>query len=65
MNTPTFDLVEIVKVIQRNAKLIFGITILTALIGAVAYKIKDKEYQADAEVYMLNPLCLLYTSRCV
>jgi hypothetical protein len=56
MNTPTFDLVEIVKVIQRNATLILGITITTALIGAVAYKIKDKEYQADAEVYMLNPL---------
>lgn len=56
MNTPTFDLVEIVKVIQRNAKMIFGLTIITAVIGAVAYKIKDKEYKANAEVYMLNPL---------
>lgn len=56
MNTPTFDLVEIVQVIQRNAKAIFGITFLATIIGAVAYKIKDKEYKANAEVYMLNPL---------
>ena len=56
MNTPTFDLVEIVKVIQRNLKLIVGITILTALIGAISFKIKDREYKATAEVYMLNPL---------
>ncbi|MFA6151629.1 MAG: Wzz/FepE/Etk N-terminal domain-containing protein [Chitinophagaceae bacterium] len=56
MNTPTFDLVEIIKVIQRNAKLILGITFVTALIGAVAYKVKDKEYKAKGEVYMLNPL---------
>lgn len=56
MNTPTFDLVEIVKVIQRNIKLILAITFATALIGAVSYKLKDKEYKASAEVYMLNPL---------
>lgn len=56
MNTPTFDLVEIVKIIQRNLKVILGVTILTAVIGAIAYKIKDKEYKAKAEVYMLNPL---------
>lgn len=56
MNTPTFDLVEIVKVIQRNAKVILGITFITAMVGAIAYKMKDKEYKANAEVYMLNPL---------
>lgn len=56
MNTPTFDLVEIVKVIQRNLKLIIGITFATALIGGIAYKLKKKEYKANAEVYMLNPL---------
>lgn len=56
MNTPTFDLVEIVKIIHRNLKLILGITFATALIGAIAYKLKDKEYTANAEVYMLNPL---------
>lgn len=56
MNTPTFDLVEIVKVIQRNLKLIIGITAITAIIGAIVYKVKDKEYKASGEVYMLNPL---------
>lgn len=56
MNTPTFDLVEIVQVIKRNAKMIFGITLAATIISAVAYKVKDKEYKAKAEVYMLNPL---------
>ena len=56
MNTPTFDLVEIIKVIQRNLKMILGITFLATAIGAISYKMKDKEYKAKAEAYMLNPL---------
>lgn len=56
MDTPTFDLVEIVKVVQRNFKLILGITFVTALLGGITYKMKHKVYKANAEVYMLNPL---------
>jgi hypothetical protein len=56
MNTPTFDLVEIVKVVQRNLKLILAVTIAAALIGGIGNKLKDKEYQAEGEVYLLNPL---------
>jgi hypothetical protein len=56
MNTPTFDLVEIIKVIQRNVKMILGITLAATIIGAVAFKLKDKKYKAKSEVYMLNPL---------
>ncbi|MGC4057868.1 MAG: Wzz/FepE/Etk N-terminal domain-containing protein [Chitinophagaceae bacterium] len=56
MNTPTFDLVEIVKVVQRNFKAIAGITIAATLLGAVSHLIKDKEYTANAETYMLNPM---------
>lgn len=54
--TPTFDLVEIVKVVQRNVRAIAGITVLVAVIGAVGYLVKDKEYTANAETYMLNPM---------
>lgn len=56
MNTPTFDLVEIVKVVQRNLKLILAVTVAAALIGGIGNKLKDKEYQAESEVYLLNPL---------
>lgn len=56
MKTPTFDLVEIIKVIQRNIKMILGISISVAIIGAIAYKLKAKSYKAETEVYMTNPL---------
>ncbi|MDI9320885.1 MAG: hypothetical protein QM530_10515 [Phycisphaerales bacterium] len=56
MNKPTFDLVEIIKIIQRNLKMILGITFLATAIGAIGYNLKDKEYEAKAEAYMLNPL---------
>jgi len=56
MNTPTFDLVDIVKVVQRNLKLILSVTIAAALIGGIGNKMKKKEYQAESEVYLLNPL---------
>jgi hypothetical protein len=56
MNTPTFDLVEIVKIAQRNLKLILIVTFSAALIGAVGYKLQDKKYKAEAEAYLLNPL---------
>jgi capsular polysaccharide biosynthesis protein len=56
MNTPTFDLVEIVKITQRNLKLILLVTFSAALIGAIGYKLQDKKYKAEAEAYLLNPL---------
>lgn len=54
--TPTFDLVEIVKVVQRNLRLVIGITLAAAAIGALGHLVKDKEYTANAETYMLNPM---------
>lgn len=56
MNTPTFDMVEIVKVVQRNLRLILWVTIAAALVGGIGNKLKDKEYKANGEVYLLNPL---------
>lgn len=56
MNTPTFDLVEIVKIVQKNLKAILLITVAAGLIGAIGNRIKGKEYQAEGEVYILNPM---------
>lgn len=56
MDTPKFDLIEIVQVIQRHFKMIMGITILATILAVIIYKISPKKYTADAEVYMLNPL---------
>jgi uncharacterized protein involved in exopolysaccharide biosynthesis len=56
MNTPTFDLVEIVKTIRQHLKLILGITLAAAIIGAIGYKMQDKKSKSEAEVYLTNPL---------
>jgi len=56
MNTPTFDLVEIVKIARQHLKLILGITIAAAVIGGVGYKLQKKKYKAETEVYLTNPM---------
>lgn len=56
MNTTTFDLVEIIKTMQRNRKMLLVVTLAAAVIGGIAYKLQKKKYKAKAEVYMTNPL---------
>jgi len=55
MSNLKFDLVEIVKIIQKNSKLVFSLTIGAFILGALIYIIKPGTYQGKAEFYITNP----------
>lgn len=52
----SFNLVEIVKLLNQNRKFLIGISLLACIVAAVSYKLSKRSYKAEAEVYMLNPL---------
>jgi hypothetical protein len=53
---PRFDLVDIVKTLQQKLRLIIVVTIVAALIGAVAFLVRKKQYKAKATFFVANPL---------
>lgn len=53
---PRFDLVDIVKTLQQKLRLIIIVTIGAALIGAVAFLVRKKQYKAKSTFFVANPL---------
>lgn len=56
MATPTFDLIESLRAIQKQKRLIIVITVLAMALGAVFVLIKKKKYKAEARFLVNNPL---------
>ncbi len=56
MATPTFDLIESLRAIQKQKRLIIIITVLAMVLGAVFVMIKKKKYKAEARFLVNNPL---------
>lgn len=58
MATPRFDLIDIIQVLQRNRKTVFGISILSVVVTAIGYFATPKKYEAKAAFFVSNPLYL-------
>ncbi|MCD6011220.1 MAG: Chain length determinant protein [Flavipsychrobacter sp.] len=56
MATPTFDLIESIRAIQKQKRLIIIMTVLAMALGAVFVLIKKKKYKAEARFLVNNPL---------
>ncbi len=56
MDTLHFDLVDIVRAIQKKFRFILIITIITAILGGIFYAVKNKKYKADSRFLVTNPL---------
>lgn len=56
MPTPTFDLIDVIKTIQKQKRLVILITIAAVLLGAGFYLVKKKKYKATAGFLVNNPL---------
>src|SRR5215217_5845574 len=53
---PRFDLVDIVKTLQQKLRLILIVTIAAAVIGAVFFLVRKKQYKAKTAFFVANPL---------
>lgn len=53
---PRFDLVDIVKTLHQKLRLLIIVTIIAALVGAVAFLVRKKQYKAKTAFFVANPL---------
>lgn len=56
MAAPSFDLIESIRAIQKQKRLIIIITVLAAAVGCLFSVIKKKKYKAEARFLVNNPL---------
>ena len=56
MATPSFDLIDMIRVIQKKIRIILVITALAAVAGIVVFFLKPKKYKAETRFLVNNPL---------
>lgn len=56
MAAPSFDLIEIIRIIRQRKFLIIAITVLATLAGGLFHIVKKKKYQGEARFFVNNPL---------
>ena len=56
MTAPSFDLVEVIRVIQKQRRIIIIITLLSVALGGLFLVVKKKKYKAEARFFVNNPL---------
>jgi LPS O-antigen subunit length determinant protein (WzzB/FepE family) len=56
MPVPSFDLIDVIKTIQKKFRLIIIITLAAMAVGAVFFFVKRKKYKATAHFFVNNPL---------
>lgn len=56
MATPSYDLIDIVQVLQRNRKLILLVSLLSTVSAGIFYAISTRRYEAKTEFFVSNPL---------
>jgi len=56
MTAPSFDLVDVIRVIQKKRWFIILITALAMVLGVVFFAVKKKKYKAEARFFVNNPL---------
>jgi len=56
MTAPSFNLVEIIRILLKQKRLIILITVLAVALGGVFMLVKKKKYRAEARFFVNNPL---------
>src|SRR4051812_39672096 len=56
MAAPSFDLIDVIRTIQKRRILIILVTVLAVIVGAVFHTVKKKKYQGEARFLVNNPL---------
>ena len=56
MASPTFDLIDVIRIVQKKFKLIVAITVATAMLGVVVFLVRPKKYKGTTKFLVNNPL---------
>ena len=56
MDTPSFDLIDVIRTIQKQKRFIIIITVAAMVVGGLFYVVKKKKYKAEATFFVNNPL---------
>lgn len=56
MSTPRFDLVDIIRTIERRKRFIISVTVIAMILGLAFYLIRKKKYEAKAAFFVSNPI---------
>lgn len=56
MNNTRFDLVNIVRILERQRKFIIVVTVLAMVAGVVFHLVRKTKYEAKSEFFVSNPL---------
>jgi len=56
MSTPRFDLVDIIRIIERRKRFVISVTLLAMILGLAFYLIRKKKYEAKAAFFVSNPI---------
>ena len=56
MSTPSFDLIDVIRTIQKQKRLIILITIAAVGLGCIFFAVKKRKYKASAHFLVNNPL---------
>lgn len=56
MSNPRFDLVDIIQTLRKHSKLLLIATIISAMLGGLFYVFGKKNYKAEADFIISNPL---------
>src|SRR4051812_85349 len=56
MAAPSFDLIDVIRTLQKRKIFIVIITVLAVAAGALFFLVKKKKYQGEARFFVNNPL---------
>jgi len=56
MSTPRFDLVEIIRIIERRKRFVMSVTLIALILGLVFHLVRKKKYEAKAAFFVSNPI---------
>ena len=56
MAAPSFDLIDVIRTIQKQKRFIILMTVLAIALGGLFLAIKKKKYKAEARFFVNNPL---------
>src|SRR5690606_17135900 len=56
MSNPRFDLVDIIRVIDRRKRFVFIVTGACLLIGLLFHYLREKKYEAKTAFFVSNPI---------
>ncbi|NCX96362.1 MAG: hypothetical protein EBX41_08125 [Chitinophagia bacterium] len=56
MPAPSFDLIDVIKTVQKKFRIIIAITLACMVIAGVLFAVKKKKYKATARFFVTNPL---------